>query len=164
MSLSLDTSTNVAPASRLPSWLLAAIVLPLSVPPVVSVVREWQLARHPVQGQVLVDARPALAAEVTAHRLTPDSSPVPIAWATTDRHGRFALRALGLFDGVGAGDYALTVAWRPQVVLGESLVPGPNQLPVSYGVPETTPLRWTVTPGTNQLPTWSLARCRCDSE
>jgi hypothetical protein len=117
--------------------------------------------RYTVEGQVLVDGRPVEGAEVRLHSL-PVAGWTAVPLAVTRRDGSFSIRTNAWQAGVAAGEYRVTVAWRPEVIRGEEFTPGPNVLRSPLADPATTPLRVTVRPGANQLEPWRLTRCECN--
>ena len=70
--------------------------------------------------------------------------------------GMLRLSTYSAFDGVPAGDYAITVELRKPFFTPEGAI-GPNLLPAKYANPKTSGLTFTVKPGNKQLDI-SLAR------
>lgn len=107
---------------------------------------------YPVAGKVVVDGKPAPAAIVTLHPVSGGaeiSKPV----ANTGKDGEFRLTS-DLGEGAPAGDYKVTVVWF-QPVVGRKVSEGDdasvrNFLPPQYANPETTPLKTTIKPGSNE--------------
>lgn len=113
-----------------------------------------QLPVFPAQGEFLFDSQPAADAVVVLYpvdRAGGQSSFFrPRGVVRAD--GRFRLSTYSTDDGAPAGEYAVTVTWRPHIIDGDDYRPGPNVLPERYARPETTPLRVKIGPGTNELP------------
>ncbi len=104
---------------------------------------------NPVRGNVYFEGTPTPEARVVFYQLG-GKKPAHVADAIVDADGSFVPSTYSAFDGVPAGDYAVTVAWRePWVDLQGK--PGPNRLPAQYATADTTPLRVTIKSGPNQV-------------
>src|SRR5262245_10361526 len=110
----------------------------------------------PVRGWVLVGEEPAVGATVEFHPMSGGR------WVASDHptgrvqdDGSFELSTRSDWDGAPAGEYAVTVEWRPPLPAGDESVAGPGLVPGSYTQRGTTPLRAIVAEGTNVLaPFW----------
>ncbi len=111
---------------------------------------EYDEPRFAVNGTLLIDGRPVSGVEVRLHAL-PVEGLTPAPSAVTRDDGGFSLRTNAWQDGVAAGEYRVTVVWRPNTIQGEDYRPGPNLLAGEYAKAATTPLRVTVRPGDNAL-------------
>ena len=126
-----------------------------------------EMAFAAVHGQVLLRGQPLADAMVVFHPLEGDAAVTAVAskagqslpkpMAHTDSEGRFILTTNRPGDGAPPGRYAVTVELRKVRLIGEEEVrDGPNLLPAKYSRPETTPLRYQVTDGLNDVPTLSI--------
>jgi hypothetical protein len=115
---------------------------------------------YPVHGRILVSGKPAARALVTFHPDKPvdENGFRPIA--EVDADGNFRLTSFRAGDGAPEGQYRVSVVWylanpKPKAAEGDDANVR-NYLPELYARAETTPLRATVTRGTNNLPTFEL--------
>jgi len=70
---------------------------------------------YPVQGRVLdADGKPAAGAKVIFHPLDDKDPGAGHPVAIVDDTGSFALTTYNKGDGAPAGNYAVTIEWRPQ--------------------------------------------------
>lgn len=112
---------------------------------------------YPVSGIVLLDGKPLAEAEVVFHPPADLERKFPKPTAQSDVEGRFRLTTQQPFDGAPAGEYMLTVELREPRLAGEEMVrDGANLLPPRYASPTESGLRFTVTAGTNEVPTIEL--------
>jgi hypothetical protein len=102
---------------------------------------------HVVRGKLFVDGKPMADARIVLASLDPRAKSLR-ADALTEADGTFTLSTYTANDGVPVGEYAVTVAARKA---GDGAKPGPNLLPVRYSRPETTPLRFRVQEGANEM-------------
>jgi hypothetical protein len=110
---------------------------------------------HPVRGRVLVNGKPAAQAQVLFHPVQNDETE-PRPTGQTDDQGYFTLTSYANNDGAPEGEYAVTVTWFRVARSGkEELVPY-NVLPPRYASQQTSRLRATVTPGSNELTPFQL--------
>ena len=114
---------------------------------------------YPVSGRVTVNGDPAGGAELVFFGVdeTLKSADAPMPKAYTDPEGNFQVGSYDLSDGAPAGEYRVTVVWRPS----DSADPErrdmePDALQGKYSDPETTPLRVTVERAPNQLQPFEL--------
>lgn len=116
-------------------------------------------AIHPVTGRVTVDGKPAAKAQIGFHVANNQpAGAIPFAEADDDGTFRPSTRLTG--DGAPAGDYTVTVVWPEIRVDHGEEVRGPDRLKGRYGDARTSPLRVTVAPGANTLPTLELKTSR----
>jgi hypothetical protein len=97
-----------------------------------------------VKGQLLdAEGKPAIGAKVYFHRLGElDKNPVyPVG--VVDEAGAFSLTTYNKGDGAPAGDYAVTVEWRPRVV-SPAVVPRGDRLQGRFSDPSKSPFKATV--------------------
>jgi hypothetical protein len=97
--------------------------------------------------------KPLAEAVVVFHPLDnrPRTTALPIG--TCDAQGRFRLTTLRTDDGAPAGTYAITVELREPQQRGEEMVrDGKNLLPAKFSKPDTSPLRYEVIAGENEVP------------
>ncbi|MFM8289414.1 MAG: BON domain-containing protein, partial [Planctomycetaceae bacterium] len=105
---------------------------------------------HPARGQVLLPGYPLEGALLVLHPTQAGAIARPRATLRDDGHFELTTHSAG--DGAPEGEYVVTtVLHRLEQVDGEP-VPGPNQLPLLFAKPETSPLRVTIQRGTNDLP------------
>jgi hypothetical protein len=106
---------------------------------------------HPVRGKVLLAGSPVSDAYVVFHSVDAAGKTftrVGDAFAESD--GSFAMSTYKAFDGLPTGNYAVTAVLR-QPFFEPSGKAGPNRLPPVYADPKTTPLRFEVRSGANQV-------------
>ena len=114
---------------------------------------------HPVRGQVLYQDRPLAEALVVFHPLSPPAADHPRPLAYTDAEGRFVLTTVQTRDGAPTGEYAICVEQRQPRLVGEETVrDGRNLLPARYCQPASSPLRYTVVAGQNEVPPLKITR------
>jgi hypothetical protein len=115
---------------------------------------------HPVRGRILLDGQPLPQASVVFHPLSEELSAVVRPSGQAGGDGFYTLSTYRSGDGAPAGEYAVTIEWRPLIDTCDlpGSVPGPNRLPRRYSRPETSPLRVRVVPGNNELPPLELTR------
>lgn len=107
----------------------------------------------PVRGTVTQDGKPLVDVMVVFHPLSPPAEPFPLPLGHTDVQGKFELQTLRAADGAPAGEYAVTLELRELRRSGEELTrDGKNLLPPRYATPRSTPLRYTVVEGENEVP------------
>jgi hypothetical protein len=114
---------------------------------------------YPTRGKVFYQGKPAMGAFVVFHALAGEENPAAPR-ATVGPDGEFALSTFAKEDGAPAGDYAVSVEWRKLIKRpdGETEA-GANLLPPRYAKPETSGLRATVSPTSqNELPAFDLTR------
>lgn len=103
-----------------------------------------------VEGQVTFDGQPPVGAQVVFH---PDGHTLPdgdVAIGTVRDGGKFDVNIYGT-GGIPAGNYIATFQWRKLVETDGGVGAGPNVIPEKYSKPETSPVKVTVTEGTNVL-------------
>ena len=115
---------------------------------------------HPVQGRIVVAGKPVARALVTFHPEIPTDEKAIHPSAEVDADGNFRLTSFRSGDGAPEGQYRVSVVWylakhKPHAAEGDDANIR-NYLPDVYSRAETTPLRATVTRGTNNLPTFEL--------
>ena len=111
----------------------------------------------PVKGQVLYQNQPLVEAMLVFHPVTAPAQAFPQPIAHTDASGRFELTTLMTGDGAPLGEYAITIELREPRQVGEEIVrDGPNLLPPQYASPQSTPLRYKVIAGANEVPALAL--------
>jgi hypothetical protein len=105
---------------------------------------------YSVQGQVLVDGKPAEQAVVALHSL--DEDPIKHRISPTgivDASGNFSLSTYAKGDGAPAGEYGVSIVWRKPAVRSD--VDQPDLLPIHYRNAATSGLRVKVKLGPNHL-------------
>jgi hypothetical protein len=114
---------------------------------------------YPVEGQLLVDGKPAARAVVTFHPVDDATAGAVRPVGHVDDSGRFTLTSYKEGDGAPPGDYAVTVTWyrATKTADGSGDYVARNYLPQHYAVPETARLRATVSAdGANTLEAFNL--------
>jgi hypothetical protein len=106
--------------------------------------QKGRLPTHPVRGTVHFEGAPVSGAYVVFAQARGRAD------AITEADGSFRLSSYGPFDGVPAGEYAVTVVWRKPFVDAAGN-PGPNLLPDRYARAATSGLKVTVKPGDNRV-------------
>jgi hypothetical protein len=119
-------------------------------------------ACYPVRGEIFVgqgkDRAPANGAVVVFHPTAPASGEAPRPTAHVGEDGKFELTSYVKGDGAPAGEYAITIEWRPP------RPPPPHKpkqtgdrLQGRYAEPRTSTIRYTVEKGKdNNVPTIEL--------
>jgi hypothetical protein len=112
---------------------------------------------YPMRGRVLdAQGKPLAGASLIFHPL--DAAPDDVRHkpaTTTDKEGQFTLTTYTENDGAPAGEYAVTIEWRP--IPRSPMEPEkPDRLNGKYRDPKTTPFRATVKSGTNELEPFRL--------
>jgi len=106
---------------------------------------------HPARGKV-VDAagKPVAGATLIFHPLDDKDDARHKPAATTDAEGNYALTTYVQDDGAPAGDYAVTVEWRP--IPKSPMEPEqPDRLKGRFRDPKSSPFKATIKQGTNEL-------------
>lgn len=107
----------------------------------------------PVRGQVTRDGTPLADVMVVLHPLFEPALAFSRPLAHSGPDGKFALMTYETADGAPAGEYAITLELRDLRPSGEEMIrDGKNLLPPRYAQPSTTPLRFTVKAGENEIP------------
>jgi hypothetical protein len=105
---------------------------------------------HPVRGQIFVDGKPAVQAQVLFHPVGGgDDDPRPTGH--TDDQGYFHLTSYTKGDGAPEGNYTVTVTWFRVSPKNRDEVVRYNALPQRYAAPQSSQLRVTVAKGKNEL-------------
>lgn len=107
---------------------------------------------YPVRGQVFVQGKPAVKADVFFHPLVNRDPRAPHPHARVNASGAFQAGTRRANDGAPAGEYAVTIVWTP----AEDVEDPPDLLGGRYRDPETSPLRVQVQEKTNELPPFNL--------
>jgi hypothetical protein len=113
-----------------------------------------QIPVFPVRGEVFVGGKPADGAVVHLHPRDPLKCPP--AYATVKPDGSFKTTTYRDDDGAAAGDYVVTVVWRPERKDENETIVGPDRLRDRYSQPGKSALKATVTTGENVLPRFDL--------
>jgi hypothetical protein len=104
---------------------------------------------YPVQGQLVVDGKPARGAYVLFHPVNDADPQATRPHGQVSQDGTFHLSTYRANDGAPIGDYVVTIDWR-KAVPGHG-PRGPNLLPPEYDTPKESPLRVTVKAESNKL-------------
>ncbi|HYH68040.1 MAG TPA: hypothetical protein VD866_25315 [Urbifossiella sp.] len=111
----------------------------------------------PVRGQVFVSGRPAAGAVVVFHpEHEPAAAPGPRPQATVRADGSFVLGTHAADDGAPAGNYVVTVVWRPDGC-------DSDRLGGLYADPLPPRLTTVVLKGPNDLPPFRLDEAGSDA-
>jgi hypothetical protein len=106
-----------------------------------------------VRGKVLHNGQPLAEAMVVFHPQDSQAVAAPRPMAYTNEQGEFSLTTVKQGDGAPVGQYAITVELREQRLVGEEQVrDGRNLLPPQYASPQTSPLKFEVAEGENEVP------------
>ena len=123
------------------------LVVPETVEPVPQYNRK---PAHPVRGMVYLDGAAAAGATVSFHFQDPEGKK-GFRFAgdgIVEGDGSFVVSSFGPFDGLPAGEYAVTVAFDGRYGIGRDRR---GQIPAAYTRAETTPLKAVVRAGKNEL-------------
>lgn len=113
---------------------------------------------YKVHGKVVFDKQPAVGATVVLHPQEGSFPPGINPTATTDKEGKFQINSYKPDDGAPVGGYVITVSWFKIIQAPSGVTPGPNVLPDSYAVPETSPVKLIVEPKElNEVPLIEIA-------
>jgi hypothetical protein len=124
--------------------------------------KDVRLPVYPVQGQVLVDGKPAEKAVVALHSL--DKDPIKdriLPTGIVDASGNFSLTTYAAGDGAPTGEYGVTVVWQKPPVRSDE--EQPDMLPTHYRNVATSGLRVKVQEGSNQLEPFKLSKSGADA-
>jgi Calcineurin-like phosphoesterase len=123
----------------------------LSVPETVEPAIEYdRRPTHPVKGSVFLEGAPAAGATIGFYLKNPASKKGPrfAGDAIVEGDGSFVMSSYGAFDGLPAGEYAVTVAFDGRYApVGDKK----GWLAAAYGKVETTPLKAVVKAGRNEF-------------
>lgn len=113
-------------------------------------------AVYPTKGQVVDKAgKPAAGVAVILHPSADPNDTRHKPAGTTDAQGNFILTTYTENDGAPAGDYLITLEWRP--IQKSPLAPElPDRLGGKFRDPKTSPYKATVNKGQNDLPAIQL--------
>ena len=115
-----------------------------------------KLSTYPVSGEVFVDGKPAVGAEVIFY---PVNDPTPQAYpaATVGTDGSFHVTTYSMNDGAPPGDYTITIVWaETKKEPGEDPIVGPDKLKGQYSTPTRSTLKATIQKAKTQLPRYDL--------
>jgi len=115
---------------------------------------------YPVEGKVVLAGKPVARAQVIFHPEDPAAAGAIRPVGQVDDQGNFTLTSYRAGDGAPEGQYRVAVIWyqvtaRRNATEGDPVV-SQNFLPDIYARAESTPLRATVSKGTNKLDTFEL--------
>lgn len=113
---------------------------------------------QPVAGRILLDGRPPAGAVVRFHPAVPHRWFYVTPSGTVDHTGAYIVTT-GRGQGIPAGEYRVTLLWRPTVVGDNGLEQSDNILPQRYASSLATPLNAVVVTGNNKLPTFEVDCC-----
>jgi hypothetical protein len=111
---------------------------------------------YPVQGQVNFEGRPLPSAYVVFHPIGGSDGDSVRPVGQGDKAGSFNLTTYTKHDGAPAGQYAVTVEYRPPPL--DDGKPLKNILPARYAKPGSSGLSVEIVEGNNELPPFELKR------
>jgi hypothetical protein len=114
---------------------------------------------NPTRGEVFFNGQPAAGASIVLHPLTPSTEPGTKRYfpsATVGPDGSFQLSTDRVNDGAPTGDYAVTIVWQEEEIVGGEKRDGSDKLGWHYWHPSYSNLRATIKPGNNELPRYDL--------
>jgi len=113
--------------------------------------RYWQANAAPpvpvvaAHGTIEFDGKPASGAILQLHPVKARKDLPNLPQALADEAGRFDLSTFRRNDGAPAGEYVVTVTWRPDVTTKDGRTErGPNVIPSKWTKPTSSPLRITI--------------------
>jgi hypothetical protein len=109
----------------------------------------FQRPTHQIVGKVTFDGKPVPGAYIVFRGVGKERR-LPRADGYVEADGTYRLSTYTAFDGVPAGDYAITVELRKPLFTLEGKR-GPNLLPARYADSTTSGLTYTVKPGRQVL-------------
>lgn len=117
------------------------------------------MTTFPVAGQVLVDGKPAVRAEVRLIPKTPLKDPLNRSiepYGFVEEDGMFHISTYRENDGAPVGEYAITVAWPVITVEGGEETFGPDRFQNRYKHPSSPVTIFRVEDVSNLIPTLNL--------
>jgi hypothetical protein len=145
-----SNSRSTISNSRYVAWAALLFALPL----VTACSSEHRFPVHPVSGKISYKGEAPVGAQIVLH---PQGGSLPSdvsATGTVKSGGNFKIGVYEESDGAPAGDYVATIQWFkvvPQAEGGGGAA-GPNVIPAKYARPDTSPLKFTVKSGANEIP------------
>jgi hypothetical protein len=114
---------------------------------------------QPVRGKVLVDGQPPAGAVVVFHPVDQSVADTRRPVGRVEADGTFTLSTFNVGEGAPAGQYivAISRARAPSESV-TTTAKDSVQMPPKYGDVRSSPLRATVTEGTNEMPTYNLTK------
>lgn len=124
---------------------------------------DGQVPVYPVSGRVGVEGESPAGALLVFHPQSAPQKPgveIPKPVGRVQSDGTFKLTTYSENDGAPAGDYSVTVEWRPLVKQDGDMKAGPNVIGDEYGKPESTPLHVNVGTSSKSLDPIELKRSK----
>lgn len=118
-----------------------------------------KLDTYPVSGQVMVNGKPAVRAEVRMRPTKPLLDPLKRSvepYGIVEADGMFRISTYREKDGAPPGEYAITVVWPTVTVDGGEEVFGPDQLHGRFSNPVSPVTMFTVLEASNLIPSIEL--------
>ncbi|HTN75740.1 MAG TPA: hypothetical protein VL096_10860 [Pirellulaceae bacterium] len=106
-------------------------------------------AVSPVTGKVSFNGQPPVGAQLVLHSVTPVAGRTLVPVALVNPDGTFKVTSYDAGDGAPPGDYVATITWLKVTDEGGR---GPNVLPKDYEKKETSPIKFKVVDGNNEIP------------
>ena len=118
---------------------------------------DWHAETYPASGKVLLNGRPAadVVVELRSVGEQPDSRNSR-PWAIVQSDGTYSLTTYEKGDGAPPGDYAVTLRWPSDISTPSHF----DRLSGAYDSPEKAPLKVTIEPEENTLPTVELSNVK----
>jgi hypothetical protein len=114
----------------------------------------WQAETFPVTGKVVVNGVPAADAVVELRSVgTQPDSRNSRPWGVVQADGSYQLTTYSKHDGAPPGEYALTLRWPSDLSSPSHF----DRLAGVFDSPEAAPLKVTIRPEDNALPTVELS-------
>jgi hypothetical protein len=133
------------------------LVMPVLVLTVVGCGGSGRPAVHPTRGQLWIGSKPAIHARIALQPVGEGKENLPHPVGIVGEDGSFRLTSFDAADGAPAGEYAVTVTqYLAAGKRGSDETTPVNYLPARYAKAETSRLRVTIQPGTNELPPFRL--------
>ncbi len=113
---------------------------------------DWKASTYPTKGTITINGEVPVRAEiylVSTNQLIDSRGSKPFAGVNPD--GSFSMTTYKAYDGVPAGDYAVTIVWpmNPNA-------PSPDRLGGAYDSVEEAPAKVTIVKGQNVIPPIAL--------
>lgn len=118
-----------------------------------------KLDTYPVSGQVMVNGKPAVRAEVRMRPIKPLLDPLKRSvepYGFVEEDGMFRVSTYRDKDGAPPGEYAITIVWPTVTVDGGEEVFGPDRLNGRFGNPLSPITMFTVQEASNLIPAFDL--------
>ncbi len=147
--------------AQVPKWLFKTVIIGALVAGAGVAMGSWLFRSgppcpvHPVVGHVAIGKTVPAGAQLVFHPVAGELPDHAVPRATVQDDGSFVVSTFRSDDGAPEGEYVVTIQWFR---LSKDGAPGPNVLPRRYAAPASSPLQVAISPGSNQLPSFTICR------